>query len=165
MRDVNNLLLAMGAPPTPGVNPYIQLIPIALVFAIFYFIILLPTKRRQKKLQTFLDALKVGDRVVTTGGIYGSSRRSTVKRFNFKSRTRCESSSRRMPSSAIKDRSRSPTPPIDAMSNLRWKLITLLVVFVVFFGVGVYPILASRYGLPAPQWLRDRQLKLARSQS
>jgi preprotein translocase subunit YajC len=54
------------------VNPYVQLIPIALVFAIFYFIILLPTKRRQKKLQEFLDALKVGDRVVTTGGIYGT---------------------------------------------------------------------------------------------
>ncbi|MSO56698.1 MAG: protein translocase subunit SecD [Acidobacteria bacterium] len=46
------------------------------------------------------------------------------------------------------------------MSNLRWKLITLLLVTVVFFGVGVYPMLASRYGLPAPQWLRDRQLKL-----
>ena len=46
------------------------------------------------------------------------------------------------------------------MSNLRWKLITILVVFVVFFGIGVYPILAARYNLPAPQWLRDKQLKL-----
>ena len=53
-------------------NQYANLIPIALVFAIFYFIILLPTKRRQKKLQEFLDALKVGDRIVTNGGIYGS---------------------------------------------------------------------------------------------
>ena len=67
-----SLLLAMGTPQGPGVNPYVQLIPIALVFAIFYFIILLPTKRRQKKLQEFLAALKVGDRVVTNGGIYGS---------------------------------------------------------------------------------------------
>ena len=62
----------MGAPQGPGVNPFVQLIPIALVFAIFYFIILLPTKRRQKKLQEFLEALKVGDRVVTNGGMYGS---------------------------------------------------------------------------------------------
>jgi preprotein translocase subunit YajC len=62
----------MGAPQGPGVNPFVQLIPIALVFAIFYFIILLPTKRRQKKLQEFLEALKVGDRVVTNGGIHGS---------------------------------------------------------------------------------------------
>jgi preprotein translocase subunit SecD len=46
------------------------------------------------------------------------------------------------------------------MSNLRWKLVTILLVFVVFFGIGVYPILANRYNLPAPQWLRDRQLKL-----
>ena len=72
MPDMHNLVLAMGSPPGPGVNPYVQLIPIALVFAIFYFIILLPTKQRQKKLQAFLGALKVGDRVVTTGGIYGS---------------------------------------------------------------------------------------------
>ncbi len=46
------------------------------------------------------------------------------------------------------------------MSNLRWKIITILAVFVVFFGIGVYPILAARYTLPAPQWLRDKQLKL-----
>jgi preprotein translocase subunit YajC len=50
----------------------IQLIPFALVLAIFYFIILLPMKRRQKKVQEFLSALKVGDRVVTSGGIFGS---------------------------------------------------------------------------------------------
>jgi len=46
------------------------------------------------------------------------------------------------------------------MTTLRWKFVTILLVFVVFFGVGVYPILATRYGLPAPQWLLDRQLKL-----
>ena len=69
---VSTFVLAMGAAPGSGVNPYVQLIPIALVFAIFYFIILLPTKRKQKKLEEFLGGLKVGDRVVTTGGIYGS---------------------------------------------------------------------------------------------
>jgi preprotein translocase subunit SecD len=46
------------------------------------------------------------------------------------------------------------------MPNLRWKFITILIVFVLFFGVGVYPILAGRYNLPAPEWLRARQLKL-----
>jgi preprotein translocase subunit YajC len=69
---VSNLVLAMGAPAGQGVNPLVQLIPIALVFAIFYFIILLPTRKRQKKLQEFLDNLKVGDKVVTTGGIFGA---------------------------------------------------------------------------------------------
>ena len=53
-------------------NPLLQLIPFALVLAIFYFIILLPMKKRQKKVQEFLSALKVGDRVITSGGIYGS---------------------------------------------------------------------------------------------
>lgn len=66
------LLLAMGAPPDSGVSPLVQLIPFALVLAIFYFVILLPMKRRQKKVQEFLSALKVGDRIVTSGGMYGS---------------------------------------------------------------------------------------------
>ncbi len=44
--------------------------------------------------------------------------------------------------------------------NFRWKAITILVTFVVFFGVGVYPILAQRYNLPVPGWLKARQLKL-----
>jgi preprotein translocase subunit YajC len=46
-------------------------IPFVLVLGIFYFIILLPMKKKQAKVQEFLDALKVGDKVVTTGGIYG----------------------------------------------------------------------------------------------
>jgi preprotein translocase subunit YajC len=65
-------LLAMAAPPNGATSPLVQLIPFALVLAIFYFIILLPMKRRQKKVQEFLSALKVGDRVVTSGGIFGS---------------------------------------------------------------------------------------------
>lgn len=66
------LFLALASPPGPGVNPIIQLIPFALVLAIFYFVILLPTRRRQKKAQEFLSALKVGDRIVTSGGLFGS---------------------------------------------------------------------------------------------
>ncbi|HSC29504.1 MAG TPA: protein translocase subunit SecD [Vicinamibacterales bacterium] len=44
--------------------------------------------------------------------------------------------------------------------NIRWRVITIAVVFVVFGGLGVYPILAQRYGLPAPGWLMARQLAL-----
>ena len=65
-------VLAMAAPPDQAASPWIQLIPFALVLGIFYFVILLPMKRRQKKVQEFLDTLKVGDRVVTTGGFFGS---------------------------------------------------------------------------------------------
>ena len=66
------LLLALGASPGQPVSPLIQLVPFALGLAIFYFVILLPMKKRQKKVQEFLGALKVGDKVVTSGGLYGS---------------------------------------------------------------------------------------------
>lgn len=62
--------IAMGAPPQGG-SPWLQFVPFVLVLAIFYFIILLPMKRKQQKVQEFLSGLKVGDRVITTGGIYG----------------------------------------------------------------------------------------------
>ena len=66
------LLLALSASPGQTVSPLIQLVPFALVLAIFYFVILLPMKKRQKKVQEFLGALKVGDKIVTSGGLYGS---------------------------------------------------------------------------------------------
>ena len=63
-------LYAMGATPDGG-SPWLQFAPFVLVLAIFYFIILLPMRKKQQKVQTFLESLKVGDRVITTGGIYG----------------------------------------------------------------------------------------------
>lgn len=74
------LVLAMGAPPEGGVSPLVQLIPFALILGIFYLVILLPMRKRQKKVQEFLQALKVGDRVVTSGGLYGQ-----VTKLNDKS--------------------------------------------------------------------------------
>jgi len=64
-------LLALSA-QSGQASPLIQLLPIAAVIAIFYFVILLPVRRQKKKVQEFLDALKVGDKVVTSGGIFGS---------------------------------------------------------------------------------------------
>jgi preprotein translocase subunit YajC len=66
------LLLALAASGNQQVSPLIQLIPFALVLAIFYFVILLPMKKKQKKVEEFLGALKVGDKVVTSGGLFGS---------------------------------------------------------------------------------------------
>ena len=65
-------LLAMGAPSAGAPSAWVQLMPFVLVVGIFYFVILLPMKRRQQKVQAFLAALKVGDKVVTSGGLYGS---------------------------------------------------------------------------------------------
>ena len=48
-----------------------MVVPLAMVFAIFYFIVIVPNKRQQKKVQEFLDGLKVNDKVITTSGIFG----------------------------------------------------------------------------------------------
>ena len=63
-------VFAMGA-PSQGASPWLQFVPFLLVLGIFYFIILLPMKRKQQKIQDFLANLKVGEKVITTGGIYG----------------------------------------------------------------------------------------------
>ena len=62
----------MGAPSTGAPSAWVQLMPFVLVVGIFYFVILLPMKRRQQKVQTFLAALKVSDKVVTSGGLFGT---------------------------------------------------------------------------------------------
>jgi preprotein translocase subunit YajC len=63
-----------------GTQGLLQFVPFALVLAIFYFLILMPMQRRQKKVQEFQSSLKVGDKIVTTGGIYGQ-----ITRVNDKS--------------------------------------------------------------------------------
>jgi preprotein translocase subunit YajC len=54
----------------PGAQ-LVSFVPLILIFVIFYFLVIAPARKRQKKLQETIDALKRGDRVVTTGGIYG----------------------------------------------------------------------------------------------
>jgi preprotein translocase subunit YajC len=64
-------LFAMAQPA--GAQPLlVQFLPFALILAIFYFIILLPMRRQRKRVQEFQSGLNVGDRVVTTSGIYGA---------------------------------------------------------------------------------------------
>ena len=48
-----------------------MVVPLAMVFAIFYFIVIVPNKKQQKKVQEFLEGLKVNDKVITTSGIFG----------------------------------------------------------------------------------------------
>lgn len=49
-----------------------QVVPILLIIVLFYALVILPQKKRQKKMVEFLDSLKVGDRVVTGGGLVGT---------------------------------------------------------------------------------------------
>jgi preprotein translocase subunit YajC len=72
MSLLDPFLLAMAAPQQGAPSPWLQLIPFALILGIFYFVMVLPMRKRQQKVQAFLAALKVGDRVITTGGIHGS---------------------------------------------------------------------------------------------
>jgi preprotein translocase subunit YajC len=71
------LLIAMSGTQQGGL---VSFLPFAIILAIFYFLILMPMQRRQKKVQEFQDSLKVGDKIVTTGGIYGQ-----ITRVNDKS--------------------------------------------------------------------------------
>ena len=80
MTVFNHFFIAMGTPAQGAPSPWVQLLPFALVLAIFYFVILLPMKRKQQKVDTFLSALKSGDRIVTSGGMYG-----TITRVNDQS--------------------------------------------------------------------------------
>jgi len=50
----------------------IGLWPIILIFVIFYFLLIRPQQKRQKEHQKMLESLRKGDRVVTSGGIYGT---------------------------------------------------------------------------------------------
>ena len=63
-------VFALGSLPEGG-SPLLQFAPFILVLGIFYFIILRPMRQKQQKVQKFLEGLKKGDRVITTGGIYG----------------------------------------------------------------------------------------------
>ena len=78
MIDVFGLpvVVAQGAPVTPP-SLVSQLWPFAVMLLIFYFIVLMPMRKRQKKVQEFQASLKAGDRVITTGGIHGQVTRVT----------------------------------------------------------------------------------------
>lgn len=53
-------------------NAIVSLLPFVVILIIFYFILIRPGTTRQKKLQQMIDNLKVGDKVVTGSGIYGT---------------------------------------------------------------------------------------------
>ena len=63
-------LLAMQADARG--SSWMQFIPLVAILAIFYFLLILPAQRQRKRTQEMLGALKSGDKVITTGGIYGT---------------------------------------------------------------------------------------------
>ncbi|MCQ2202534.1 MAG: preprotein translocase subunit YajC [Bacteroidales bacterium] len=63
-------LLQAAEPQTQG-SMIMSFLPFILIIAVFYFFMIRPQQKRQKELNSFRDALKKGDQIVTTGGIYG----------------------------------------------------------------------------------------------
>lgn len=66
--NMNYLLMAA---PQEGANPLMTFMPLLIIIVIFYFFMIRPQVKRQKELRAFRDSLAKGDKVVTTGGIYG----------------------------------------------------------------------------------------------
>lgn len=69
MDNLLNILLMTQ--PTEGQNPIMQFVPLILIVVVFYFFMIRPQMKKQKDLKKFREDLKKGDKVVTTGGIYG----------------------------------------------------------------------------------------------
>ena len=56
----------------PGGSSLLGLAPLLFIFAIFYFLLIMPQQRKQKKWQLMLSELKNGDKIVTSGGLRGT---------------------------------------------------------------------------------------------
>ncbi len=56
----------------PQPNPIVSLLPIAAIFLIFYFLLIRPQQKQQKEHDAMLQDLKKGDKILTTGGLYGT---------------------------------------------------------------------------------------------
>jgi preprotein translocase subunit YajC len=63
---------AQGTGGGGGGGLLLSLVPFLLIFVIFYFLLILPQQKRQKQLREMLASLKKGDKVVTSGGLWGT---------------------------------------------------------------------------------------------
>jgi len=69
---MNSLLsIILMTQPKEGSNPFSTFLPLILIIVVFYFFMIRPQVRKQKEMKSFRDSLKKGDKVITTGGIYG----------------------------------------------------------------------------------------------
>lgn len=68
MHTLNIILMAS---PQPGSNPIMSFLPLILIVVVFYFFMIRPQMKKQKEMNKFREGLKNGDKVITTGGIYG----------------------------------------------------------------------------------------------
>lgn len=67
----NLLNVLLFAPPKEGENPLISFLPMILILVVVYFFMIRPQMKKSKEVRKFREGLKNGDKVITTGGIYG----------------------------------------------------------------------------------------------
>jgi len=65
-------LLALAASPQGDGNPFSSLVLMAVIFSIFYLVLILPMRNKQKKLDELVKGLKAGDKVIVNPGIFGT---------------------------------------------------------------------------------------------
>ena len=70
MNIFDNAIYAAAAGGAPS-NPFTSILPIIIIFAVFYFLILRPQQKQHKAQKQMLEALALGDEIVTNGGILG----------------------------------------------------------------------------------------------
>jgi preprotein translocase subunit YajC len=68
---MNYLLMAQPAQGAEQPNPLMTFLPLILIIVVFYFFMIRPQMKKQKEVAAFRNSLQKGDKVVTTGGIYG----------------------------------------------------------------------------------------------
>jgi len=61
----------MGGAQSGG-NPITQIVPLVLIVVVFYFFMIRPQMKKQKDQKKYIEALKIGDKILTIGGIYGT---------------------------------------------------------------------------------------------
>lgn len=69
---MNNSILNLLAQALGGGSTFVSFLPLIAIGFIFYFLLILPAQRRQKKTREMLTALKTGDKVVTSSGLLGT---------------------------------------------------------------------------------------------
>jgi preprotein translocase subunit YajC len=67
-----NMQVILAVQAGGGGMGWLGIAPLIFIFAIFYFLMIMPQQRRQKKWQAMLDQLKTGDKVTTSGGLRGT---------------------------------------------------------------------------------------------
>lgn len=72
MSQLHAMAPAPSQPGAPAPNPLVGLMPLVIIFALFYFLFIRPQQKQQKEREAMLKALKEGDKVVMVSGVYAT---------------------------------------------------------------------------------------------